>query len=626
MKRHRRPMAGLVWGVGTRAALLALVLGASLAGMAAAQEASKNGDVLAALREGHPRLIFLDSDVARLKEAIRADALMGAWHERQTREAEKMLKESPAVHRLIGPRLLDQSRLVLKRVGTLAALYRLDGDRRFADRAIQEMRAAARFPDWNPSHFLDTAEMTCALGLGYDWLYGVIAPEDRRLIREAIIEKGLKPGQKVYDAGSWWAKADHNWNQVCNGGMTVGALAIADEEPALARRIIDAGRASIPIAMKSFAPDGGWEEGPGYWSYATAYNVFYLAAIESALGTDFGLGDMPGVADTGRFRMHSVGPIGRMFNFADASDRVGPAPQMFWLSRRFHRPAYASHERELIGKNGEMLHLVYGVRVPLDGGYASEPTDAVFRAVNVAFFRSAWEDPEAFYVGFKGGDNQANHSHLDLGTFVLDGLGQRWALDLGTDDYNLPGYFGKQRWDYYRLRTESHNTLTIDDANQDTKAKAAIVRFQATPDRAHAVADLTAAYAPQGVTRAWRGIARLGSRQVLIQDEVRASRPLKVKWNFHTDAKVEASGGRAVLRRGEMSMVLRVVEPAGAAFTVEKCDPPKPQKQQPNVRNVALTLPGVTSARIVVVVEPAGGAGTSAAVEPLEAWGDSPPK
>ena len=33
--------------------------------------------------------------------------------------------------------------------------------------------------------------------------------------------------------------------------------------------------------MRSFAPDGGWAEGPGYWAYATHYNVFYLAALQS---------------------------------------------------------------------------------------------------------------------------------------------------------------------------------------------------------------------------------------------------------------------------------------------------------------------------------------------------------
>ena len=110
-------------------------------------------------------------------------------------------------------------------------------------------------------------------------------------------------------------------------------------------------------------------------------------------------------------------------------------------------------------------------------GSSPPPLDKLFRGIDVAFFRSAGNDKDAFFVGFKGGDNKANHSHLDLGTFVLDALGQRWALDLGSDDYNLPGYFGKQRWNYYRLRTEGHNTLTIEGENQNPEARHTCSRF-----------------------------------------------------------------------------------------------------------------------------------------------------
>ena len=50
------------------------------------------------------------------------------------------------------------------------------------------------FPDWNPSHFLDTAEMSNAVGVGYDWLYDYLDEPTRKKVREALITLGLKPG------------------------------------------------------------------------------------------------------------------------------------------------------------------------------------------------------------------------------------------------------------------------------------------------------------------------------------------------------------------------------------------------------------------------------------------------
>ena len=59
------------------------------------------------------------------------------------------------------------------------------------------MLAVARFSDWNPSHFLDTGEMTFALAVGYDWLYDQLGEASRAEIRKAIVEKGVPPLRNV---------------------------------------------------------------------------------------------------------------------------------------------------------------------------------------------------------------------------------------------------------------------------------------------------------------------------------------------------------------------------------------------------------------------------------------------
>lgn len=586
--------------------------------------------VLATLRRDHPRLLLLPEDIVRIRQAIATDTTARAMKDTLLRKGEQILPEPPVTRVLVGPRLLDMSRKALERVYTLALLYQLDGAQKWAARATAELLAAASFTDWNPSHFLDVAEMSHALAIGYDWLFDTLSDQDRTTIKTALVEKGLRPAEAAYRARAWWAENAFNWNNVCNGGIAAAALAVAEDETELARFLLVRAIAGVPRALASYAPDGAWAEGPGYWSYATRYTVVMFAALESALGTDFGLSTLPGLAETGAFRLQSAGPSGLFFNFADAGERSGDEPSLFWLARRYDSPLLAWGAREAAGAG------TTGATGPAAGRasasdllwYDARGTkeelgrvglDALYKGAHLAFFRSAWSDPKAIYVGFKGGDNKASHAHLDLGTFVLDALGQRWALDLGPDDYNLPEYFGKQRWTYYRLRTEGHNTLTLDGQNQDTKAVAPLTAFQSSPDGGSTIADLSAAYISLGGKRVRRGMALLDGRtRVLVQDELETVQPVDVLWAMHTRAEVAADGNRAVLTQGGATLEAWLLTPPGARFTVEPVTIPAPQRPSSGVRKLLVRLPDkVTATQIAVLLTPAAPAASGRAGAPL---------
>ena len=591
--------------------------------VAAPAKPAPQTNVLKRLRKGHPRLLALEADIARVREMIAKDALAKDYHAKLRVRATQILKEPLLKYHVIGPRLLHISRRAVERIGTLALIHRLDGDAVFADRAIKEMLNACAFKDWHPSHFLDTAEMTCAVAIGYDWLYGRLTPEQRKTVADAIVRHGLLAAKPFYDKQRWWVASRHNWNQVCNGGIAVGALAVADEKPDLAAYIIEQSRKSITRAMRSYEPDGGWAEGPGYWHYATRYNVTYLAALHTALGTDLGLlKELPGFAKAGDFRVYFAGPMGQTFNYADAGSRTGRAHEMFWLARTFGRPLYAWHERTRPGR-ADALDLLWFDPRGQGPKVDKTPLDRVFKGVDVAFLRSAWEDRDAVFVGFKGGDNRANHSHLDLGTFVLDALGRRWALDLGGDHYNLPAYFGSKRWTYYRLRTEGHNTLTIAGKNQDTRAKAPIVAFASTQARAFAVADLSKAYAE---AKSWRrGMALLDRREVLVQDEIELKAKADIVWTLHTAATIELDGATATLRQGNDRLRATLLEPKGAVFETASATPPKPQAQNEGVTRLLVRLPGVSRTRIAILLTPYRSDTPPVAlraIAPLEEWAE----
>ena len=585
------------------------------------------------LRPGHPRLLLTDSELSAMIAAAQTDPLRAALHARILAAAELDLSAPPLVYKIVGPRLLAQSMAAIDHIVTCSMAYRLTGDRRFAERAKRDMLTASAFPDWHPSHFLDVAEMALGVAIGYDWLYSHLDPRERSIIRDALVNYALSFAPTAYgpdpgrDPRLFWVRIATNWNQVCNGGLLTAALALADEEPELARTVVAGVRSSLPVALETYQPDGGYPEGPSYWAYGTTFTVVLLAELEECAGTDFGLGNTPALDRTAVYRLAVQGPTGLAFNYADGeaaldeSDDRGLAPYC-WLAERHHSIAAIQHCRELIAQESARtgvntdrflaLDAVWYPPAPSHEGKA-EPLDVHFRGrADIALFRSAWGDPRALFLGFKGGDNTTNHAQLGLGSFVLDADGVRWALNLGRDDYNLPGYFGAQRWTYFRLNNHSQNTLTPGDRVQEVKAVAPIIAFGSTPSRAYAAADLTAAY-PGEADRIVRGIEVLDRSRVLVEDElIRALPGVPVHWAMLTSAAISlsADGRSAGLAQDGRQLRVDALCPAEARFRIGSTKPPTAaENQNEGTALLILDVPAPAAAsdlRIGVLLTPVG--------------------
>jgi hypothetical protein len=537
----------------------------------------------------HPRLHLRSEQWQELRSATQTNSQLAQWYASLQQRCDELLRAPIATYQLIGPRLLSECRKALDTISCLAGVYRLDGDLRKADRARQELAAICAFPDWHPPHFLDVAEMTNAAALGYDWLFDILTVDERKLIREKIVQYGLKPGLQEYNSNAWWTQPGTNsWGQVCNGGLTVGALAVAGEAEE-ATDVLSRSITNIRYAMANYAPDGGWPEGPSYWHYATFYTVSMISVLESALRFDFGLPDLPGFSDTGSYRAQSIGPSGLVFNYGDANPKAGIAPETFWLARRFRKPYWTEIERQILRRDRpEIFHILWADLEESPSTATLPPLDAKFASINVAFLRSSWTDPDAIFVGAKGGNNRVSHGHLDLGSFVLDGKGQRWALDLGGDDYNLPGYFDSDgpRWQYYRLQTEAHNTLTIANENQILSASAPLIDFFSSDESGQATIDLTAAYAPRLSALRRRISLDRARKTVTVTDVIKGDVGTIVRWNLHTTAGVSARDRLAVFQQNSERISLRILKPDTVSFTTAMISPPPPQAQNEGVTTV----------------------------------------
>jgi len=573
--------------------------------------------VLETLRPGHPRIVADAAGFDRVRRLIETEPLAKRWYQAIRRDATALLDAPPSQYEIPdGKRLLSVSRQVKERVQILALVYRLDGDKRYLQRAWREIEAASRFKDWNPSHFLDTAEMTYAFAVAYDWLYNGWDDAQRKVMRQAIVRLGLGPGMEVYRSGKDWPAKDNNWNQVCNGGLAMGALAIAEDEPQLAATILDHAIRSIPLPMRHYAPDGAGTEGATYWDYGSRFNILFLSSLEAALGTDFGLAAIPGFAESGLYQIYFAG-AGRMaLDFEDCGLRRLTAPAHFWMARKFNRPEYSWFRYgELVDpvREGGVLDLLwYDPR-----GRAFDPRrlplDKYFRGAECVSMRSSWTDPDAAIVAIQGGrnNNLSGHRHLDLGSFIVEAIGERWFIDSGLDHETYLTHNNHiERPDFYRIRAEGHNTLVINPdrgPDQSLTATARVLSFESRPERVRSVLDLSEAYAGKA-SRVLRSCMFANRKRVTLVDQVSAEAPVEVWWFAHSEADItlDASRRRASLTRNGKRFAAEVAGPADAAFEVRDAAPlptspnPKPQAGNDGRRKLSIRLQGVREVELAV--------------------------
>ena len=594
-------------------------------------------NLLNTMAQDHPRMFGTAERFAKLKAAYLSATTSQpkTWATSAISSANTILTQAPVTYSQdVRGTILDQSRTVKDRMYKLGVAWWMTGDPQYAERAWTELNTVADntlFPDWHPAHFLDTAEMTHACAIGYDWFYNYWTQARRDTIRTAIINKGLNAGLSQYTSNVGWSQSTgNNWNMVCNGGMIMGALVVGTESEALAENIINRALNSTRPVWKHFTTDNGnWYEGPGYWGYTTEYGIRMFAALEWVLGSDFGISATTDVSEAGFAPMLSLGTSNVIFNYADAG--VGGAsrgPVFQWMARRYGQPIYDWWENQ--GSGGALDALWWNDSTASLASTGSQPDMAFHGDATTAFqpqemvtMRGKWNDSRATFVGCKGGQMGADHGDLDAGTFVLDALGKRWFHDLGSDDYALPGYFsstpstGSDRWDYYRMRPEGQNTLTINpSANADMvlNAVAPLIAYQSEPGGtgSFAIHDLTSVYS--GMSKVWRGARLMGARnQVLVQDEIQAATGKTVWWFAHytyptTTVVIDPDGTSATLTQGSERLWCKIVS-GGGTFQIMDAVPlptsPQPvttpqQNANTGYKKLAINLTNVTNTTLAV--------------------------
>ena len=549
----------------------------------------------------HPRLFLRSGEEKALLANIRKDTIWHEMHNEIIKEAEVICGLDMLKRKIVGPRMHAISCEALRRVLFLSYSYRMTGRKEFAARAEKEMLHLSGFVDYNPSHFLDVSEMGVALSIGYDWLYDYLAPESRSTILRAIQEKVLTPGitggegDPVHNLR--WLELPNNWNQVCNGGLTVAAIATYTENKEMSDSLINRSCEKILIPMEAeYAPVGCFPEGFGYWAFGTQFNILFVDAMQKFFGPERveKFKQMPGFIESGHYSQFLITPSLRTFGYSDNSTRIYMEPAVMWFNTVKPDPAMYYMQKRLFYMFKESASYVKTIKnrlIPFmliwEAGTGDEPAVALNNPEypqrnfylgdgknDICVMRSGWNEDDV-YLGFKAGRVRSPHGHMDVGSFYYEVDGVRWSLDLGSDNYGKVETGGvklfdmsqySQRWTVLtKYNNFAHSTTYPEGVHQRTKPTCKVSADQKKMSASTSFASLY----PKHLDSLVRTVT-LVDRSVVVEDlAVGGDSEVKMVWNMTTEGCALKRKGRNLILTNPDGKVLKIKVETPTSFAAE---------------------------------------------------------
>lgn len=565
------------------------------------------------LLKTEPRLVINSTIEKELKEKLMTDPLIQNMYKAIQLNAGEIQKEPLLERKLEGRRLLSVSREMLYRINMLGMVYLMDKEPEILQRINDEVVAVCNFEDWNPSHYLDVAEMSMAVAFALDWTAGKLPESTIALAKKALIEKGINPSWDKNGKTPSWVYGTNNWNQVCNGGMIAAAIAIAEVDPELAAKTIHRALDGLPHSLVEYGPDGVYPEGSTYWSYGTSFSVTTAAMLESAFGHDFGHLEYPAFKESAVFRVLMNTPSGWYYNFADCGDKRGKGGDMTlaWFAAKTGNRAFFEKERFLMPPDqmGKLSRIAGAALVWLsqyeEKGEEKIPTAWKGEGANpIVIFTGGENDPNGYYFGGKGGRGMVNHGNMDGGSFIFELNGVRWVIDPGNQSYNeleITGFdlWGRcqdcERWTLLTKNNFGHSTISVNDALHNTEGLVTLTDFM-EGDQPEATFDMSATLSGQ-VARASRRFVKDSPTSILIEDQIESSAETKViTWQLMTTSDVEIVKGGAVLKQdGKMLKLGNLSHPEVSISVISLFPAPlKLDRQIEGLKRIEIRIPAWT--------------------------------
>ena len=448
--------------------------------------------------EGHPRLLFSAEEIktrlANEKSPIAKKILDNALEDKSFMEVNvdsvkegidrtaENLVGGPYAKNTLGFAAFAEWNVPNRTLGEVieagSFYYSFTGDKAAAEQAKKALLKLCSFSKWNNNWMLERKFWMYfyegfairPVSLGYDMLYHLMTEQERAFVREALMEKGIKPFYRDMVEMNRMPSNQTNHIALMVGSLGLAATTMYGDDPNNPN--LEPYLSSILTKAKTFIDntyyeDGSYAEPYGYMDGATMHIVEVLAAFERNFGVDYSTTTniknfykYPILATDSNQLIHSYGDAARTYNGFNMDHTL-------WLAHRTKDPylyKYAKKQWDA-GKGGYLGYLWYRDDITAKSREDDLPLSKVFSAQGMVM-RSGWDDASTI-ITTRVGPN-GNHYHYDQGSFQIMKNGEELLTDPG---YGGPNYYENLEFLSYDVQAIAHNVLLIDhDPESQTPA------------------------------------------------------------------------------------------------------------------------------------------------------------
>ncbi len=326
-------------------------------------------------------------------------------------------------------------------------------------------------------------------------------------VRHDLVERIIEPVEQHPEYHAWM-RGFNNWTPWCASNIIGTALYVFEDKERIADLIMKLQKPTDNF-IATYGPDGGCDEGPGYWSVAGGKLFEQLEILNCVTGD--ALADIykePLIKNMGEYiaKVHLTGNW--FLSPADAHPRCTPRqPLMYRFGERIKSSLlqqfalwFAPEKRPITNKGycGNLLLFTLETLfwLPDNTKFADFEHEAttIFDDLEILIARDT-SCEGGFIMAAKGGHNAENHNHNDVGVFEVFYDNTPVLIDIGVGTYTRQT-FSEKRYGIWYISSIGHNVPLINGKEQldGEECKASNVNFETTPDKTAMSMDISSAY------------------------------------------------------------------------------------------------------------------------------------